>query len=130
MMPFGILLLGLIVGLIAFTTQIILYFVMIFILSLVLPFINVAIGGWLPQLVKPTMMGRVEGCIDPLMMISQTITLGIISLAFPVYLSINALYWVVGGCLFIVGIYYLIMLPRQAKKHIETAEANSSVGTL
>lgn len=114
MMSVGILLSGLITGLSALTSHLTVFFIMIFLLSLTLPFINVAIGGWLPRIVNPKMMGRVQGWIDPLMMFSQTITLAAISIAFPVLLSINALFWVVGGCLIAVALYYFIILPKQA----------------
>lgn len=123
MMSIGILLAGLFTVLASFTTHLLVFFTMIFLLSLTLPFINVAIGGWLPRIVNPKMMGRVQGWIDPLMMVSQTITLGIISVTFPALLTINTIYWIVGGCLIVVSIYYAIILPKQAIK-FEQQEGN------
>jgi MFS transporter, DHA3 family, macrolide efflux protein len=123
MMSIGILLFGLITGLAALTTHIMIFFVMIFLLSLTLPFINVAIGGWIPRIVDPKMMGRVQGCVDPLMMVSQTLTLGVISITFPALLTINAIFWIVGGCLIGVAIYYFMILPKQASKYDANMEA-------
>jgi MFS transporter, DHA3 family, macrolide efflux protein len=85
---------------------------LIFMASLGLPFVNIAIGGWMPSIVDPKMMGRVQGWINPLMMFSQSITLGVIAIAFPKILTVEMLYWMVGGCLMLVGLYYLLTLPK------------------
>jgi len=49
-------------------------------LLLALPLIHIAIGGWMPSIIAPEMMGRVQGWINPLMMLAQSITLGVISI--------------------------------------------------
>ncbi|WEG14410.1 MFS transporter [Pullulanibacillus sp. KACC 23026] len=124
MISVGVLFSGVFTFLASLMTNLILFFTMIFLLSLVLPFINVAIGGWLPSIVSQTMMGRVQGCVDPLMMFSQTLTLGGIAIMFPAVLSINELFWVVGGCLVAVGLYYIIILPKQARKYDDSQQAD------
>lgn len=88
--------------------------------GLSLPFVNIGIGGWLPRIVDPKMMGRVQGWITPLMMLSQSITLGIIALMFQKVLSIEGLYVLVGGCLLFVSFFYMFTLP----KHVEEAEVS------
>ncbi|MFP3481055.1 hypothetical protein SB780_40050, partial [Burkholderia sp. SIMBA_057] len=55
--------------------------------ALAIPMINVAIGGWIPKIIDPKMMGRVQGCINPLMMFSQSLTLLFIASLYPVVLT-------------------------------------------
>ncbi len=61
-----------------------------------LPSINVAIGGWIPNIVNPKMMGRVQGWIHPLMMLSQSLTLLFIAWLYPAWIALESLYWLVG----------------------------------
>jgi MFS transporter, DHA3 family, macrolide efflux protein len=116
MIIFGLFVSGGFIVLASFTVNIFIYMSLIFMASLGMPFINIAIGGWMPSIVDPKMMGRVQGWINPLMMFSQSITLGVIAVAFPKILSVEMLYWMVGGCLMLVGIYYLISLPKFSSK--------------
>ncbi|WP_139487929.1 MFS transporter [Brevibacillus dissolubilis] len=89
-----------------------LYFICSGLIAMSLPVINVAIGGWVPKIVEPTMMGRVQGWISPLMMLSQSGALLFIATFYPALLTIETLYWMVGGCLITVGVFYLLTLPR------------------
>ncbi|WP_414835490.1 MFS transporter [Bacillus sp. Ba 3] len=89
-----------------------LYIICTGIVALALPIINVAIGGWIPKIVNPKMMGRVQGCINPLMMLSQSLTLLFIAGFYPGILAVETLFWIVGGCLIFVGIFYMISIPR------------------
>jgi MFS transporter, DHA3 family, macrolide efflux protein len=57
-----------------------------------LPLVNIAIGGWMPSIVDPKMMGSVQGWVSPLMMLSQSITLGFIAVSFPGFLRVEMLY--------------------------------------
>jgi MFS transporter, DHA3 family, macrolide efflux protein len=85
--------------------------------ALSLPMINVAIGGWMPSIVDPKMMGRVQGWVNPLMMMAQSVTLLLIAGFYPKYITVESLFWLVGSCLFLVGIFYSIILPRFIKKN-------------
>ncbi|WP_409291711.1 MFS transporter [Peribacillus sp. SCS-37] len=80
-----------------------------------LPFCNIALGGWMPRIVDPKMMGRVQGWITPLMMLSQSLMLGFISFAFPRFISIEGLYWITGGSLMLVSLIYAYLLPKYAE---------------
>ncbi|MEI5906397.1 MFS transporter [Bacillus spongiae] len=93
-------------------TTVWLFFSIMFVLALGIPFINVAIGGWLPAIIDPKMMGRVQGWISPLMMLAHSVTLGFIAIMYPTYMSIEMLYWIVGAMLLFVGMFYFIVLPR------------------
>lgn len=99
------------------------FLTIIFFAALGLPLVNIAIGGWMPSIIDPKMMGRVQGWINPLMMLSQSITLGVIALTFPTVVTVEMLYWLVGGCLIIVGIFYTIILPKYVKEESEAQPA-------
>lgn len=92
------------------------FLMIIFIAALGLPLVNIAIGGWMPSIIDPKMMGRVQGWINPLMMLSQSITLGVIAMTFPSIVTVEMLYWLVGGCLIIVATFYTIILPKYVKE--------------
>ncbi len=99
------------------------FLMIIFIAALGLPLVNIAIGGWMPSIIDPKMMGRVQGWINPLMMLSQSITLGVIAVTFPSVVTVEMLYWLVGGCLIIVGIFYTIILPKYVKEEEDNQPA-------
>ncbi|MBN8192607.1 MFS transporter [Bacillus sp. NTK074B] len=100
-----------------------LFLMIIFVAALGLPLVNIAIGGWMPSIIDPKMMGRVQGWINPLMMLSQSITLGVIAMTFPSIITVEMLYWLVGGCLIIVAVFYTIILP----KYVKEEETHSAV---
>jgi MFS transporter, DHA3 family, macrolide efflux protein len=112
MIIFGLFVSGAFIVLASFSSNIYFFMSLIFMAALGLPFINIAIGGWMPSIVDPKMMGRVQGWINPLMMFSQSLTLGIVAITFPKVVTVEMLYWLVGGCLMLVGAYYLISLPK------------------
>jgi DHA3 family macrolide efflux protein-like MFS transporter len=114
MIAAGVLVAGMGICTLGFVNHLYVFMIINFAIALVLPFINIGIGGWLPCIVDPQMMGRVQGLINPLMMLSQSLTLGFIAVSFPSFISIEVLFLLVGVCTVIVGIYYTIVLPRYA----------------
>ncbi|KKB72168.1 MULTISPECIES: MFS transporter [Bacillus] len=86
-------------------------------IALSLPSINVAIGGWIPSIVNPKMMGRVQGWINPIMMLSQSLTLLFIAWLYPAFIALESLYWLVGGSLIAVALFYMIILPKFMQIH-------------
>ncbi len=112
----GLIITGSFVILSSLVTSLVLFFVLVFISALGLPLVNIGIGGWMPSIVDPKMMGRVQGWISPLMMLSQSLTLGFIAYSFPALLKVEMLYWIVGGCLMLVGVFYAIALPKYSRK--------------
>ncbi|WP_248563546.1 MFS transporter [Niallia sp. NCCP-28] len=116
LIAFGLLFVGIFIALAGFASTVSVYFLLIFIVALFLPIANIGIGGWLPKIIDPKMMGRVQGCVSPLIMLSQSITLGIISVAFPVYIAIEGLFLIVGGVLMAISLFYFWMLPKYAKE--------------
>ncbi|MBY6036580.1 MFS transporter [Fictibacillus nanhaiensis] len=115
----GLFISGAAIGLCAIAQHIWTFFVFTGILGLSIPLINIGIGGWLPKIVDPKMMGRVQGWITPINMLSHTITLGLIAAFFPKFVTVEALFWVVSVSLIIVGVFYLLTLPRYEDEESE-----------
>ncbi|MGV3487061.1 MAG: MFS transporter [Tuberibacillus sp.] len=113
----GLFLGGILIGAIAFINSVWVYLLLTFCVALSLPAANIAIGGWLPKIVDPKMMGRVEGTISPLMMVSQTVALGLIAWAFPKFFSISGIFLAVSIMIVGVSVFFAIVLPKLAKEH-------------
>jgi MFS transporter, DHA3 family, macrolide efflux protein len=122
----GLFVSGLALGFSGIASNVWIFFVLTAITGLSIPLINIGLGGWLPKIVDPKMMGRVQGWITPVNMLSHTITLGLIAAFFPKFLTVEALFWVVGGALFIVGLFYMFTLP---KYDVEETEEKSELAT-
>ncbi|WP_370225169.1 MFS transporter, partial [Cytobacillus sp.] len=121
----GLLLSGSFIIAASFAENTFIFLSLLFAAAVGLPLVNIAIGGWMPSIVDPKMMGRVQGWISPLMMLSQSLTLGFIAVSFPGLLKVEMLYWMVGGCLALVGVFYSLVLPRLTKKSEKSSEAHS-----
>jgi MFS transporter, DHA3 family, macrolide efflux protein len=91
------------------------YFSCVLLLGIILAPLNVALSGWMTELVDPKFMGRVSGWIDPLMMLSYSISLGIIAFLFPAFVKVDTLYYAIGILMLLVGCYYLLVLPAQVR---------------
>lgn len=116
---------GIAIGLCAVAANIWVFFIFTALMGLSIPLVNIGLGGWLPKIVDPKMMGRVQGAITPINMLSHTVTLALIAAFFPKFLSVEALFWVVGGALFIVGLFYMFTLPKyDVEETEETTDLN------
>jgi hypothetical protein len=69
------------------------------------------------------MMGRVQGWISPINMLTHTITLGLIAAFFPKFITVEALFYTVGGALVIVGLFYQFTLPKYEAEETENENA-------
>ncbi|WP_048601236.1 MFS transporter [Rubeoparvulum massiliense] len=105
-----------------FSTTHLFFFSGTVLLALCLAFCNVGLGGWLPRVVDKNMMGRVQGWIDPLIMLAHTATLGVILLIYPLWVPTVALFYIISGALLLSGIFYLIKLPHLVKYSEKTPE--------
>jgi MFS family permease len=83
-----------------------------FLTALTIPIVNIAIYGWLPQLVDHRFMGRVQALLDPIGNLSQSLLFGLLALTFPKYVNVEIPFLVFGGCLIVVALFYLIVFPR------------------
>ncbi|WP_167555330.1 MFS transporter [Gottfriedia acidiceleris] len=128
MIIIGLIVSGICVVVGGFSNSAIAYIIWQFIIGLALPVINIGIGGWFPKIVEKRMMGRVQGWISPIILFSQSITLGLIAAFYPSILKIEWLHAIVGASLSIVGIYYLFVLPKFLRAEaIKTVEIENSV---
>ncbi|GGI16734.1 MFS transporter [Gottfriedia solisilvae] len=125
MIIIGLIISGLCVIAGGFSTSPLAYILWQFIIGLILPIVNIGIGGWFPKIVEKRMMGRVQGWIQPIILLSQSITLGLIALFYPAILKIEWLHAIVGLSLSIVGVYYFVVLP----KYMKTDMSNAAVET-
>jgi MFS transporter, DHA3 family, macrolide efflux protein len=112
MIIIGLIISGLCVVVAGFSTSAAAYIIWQWIVGFTLPIVNIGIGGWFPKIVEKRMMGRVQGWIQPIILFSQSITLGLIAVFYPSILKIEWLHAIVGASLSIVGVYYLIILPK------------------
>ncbi|MDW7617331.1 MFS transporter [Peribacillus simplex] len=108
----GLTVTGFFIGISGLTNNMYYFLTLNFIAALFLPLINIGISGWLPSIIDSKMMGRVQGCITPLIMLFQSLTLGIIAVLFPKHLTIEWLFILVGGLLVLVSLIYYVLLPR------------------
>lgn len=115
----GVFLSGIFTFILGALTNVWIYFSLIFLMGLILAPVNVAIAGWMNELVNPKFMGRVSGWIDPLLMTAQSIALGVIAIVFPTFVSVDSVYFAIGFLLIGVGTYYLMTLPRLVKERAE-----------
>ncbi|MET1249614.1 MFS transporter [Sporolactobacillus sp. STCC-11] len=111
MIIIGLLTSGLFMICAGYVSTVYLFFVMIFLSTLMIPLVNVAIGGWMPHIVDPKMMGRVESWSTPILMLSQSLTLGFITFSYPKVLSIESLFLIVGAMTVLSAFYYLFFVP-------------------
>ncbi|WML57675.1 MFS transporter [Neobacillus sp. PS2-9] len=102
-----------------------LYLSIVFVMGVIIAPVNVALSGWMTELVAPKFMGRVSGWVDPLMMLAHSISLGIIAVVFPAFVKVDTIYWAVGILLMVVGCYYLLVLPKLVTKEVKVADIQS-----
>ncbi|NHM31155.1 hypothetical protein [Neobacillus terrae] len=88
------------------------FYAVILVMGIILAPVNVAISGWMNELVEPKFLGRVSGWLDPLMMTAHSAALAIIAAIFPAFIKVDSIYNAIGILMLIVGTYYLIILPR------------------
>ncbi|KAA0546245.1 MFS transporter [Bacillus sp. BGMRC 2118] len=110
-----------------FSNEIWVYLFFVFLTGLMIAPINVALAGWIPSLVDPSFMGRVNGWVDPLMMLAQSISLGLIALLFPKFIvSVDYIYYGIAVLMLVVGVYYSFTLPRYNRAE-ETDQIDGNV---
>ena len=104
---------GVFIILLGFTDQLPIYYAAAFIAGTCIGPISTALGGWIPKIVHPRLMGRVSGWTDPLMMLAQSSALGLIALLFPGIIgNVDYIYYGLAGVILLAALYYFIALPR------------------
>jgi MFS family permease len=113
LMVFPIFITSLLIFFLGLTDNVSIFLIIVFVIGTCLGPINIAIGGWMPKIVHPKLMGRVSGWIDPLMMLAQSITLGLIAFLFPkIIVTIDYLYYGMAIIILLVSLFYAFTLPR------------------
>jgi len=111
-----------------YTGHIGVYLASTFLLGFAMAPVNVALGGWLPQIIMPSLMGRVNAWMDPIMMLAHSVSLGLIAVLYPRWVSLEAVYLGVGGGILAVAIYYALQLPKLWSRHqLEAGEKANTV---
>ncbi|SFA86817.1 MULTISPECIES: MFS transporter [unclassified Bacillus (in: firmicutes)] len=103
------------------------YFAIILFMGIVIAPVNVALSGWMTELVDPKFMGRVSGWVDPLMMFAQSLALGLIAVLFPAFFTVDAMYYGIGALMVGVGAYYLLVLPQFVNQQASISPVNAPV---
>jgi MFS transporter, DHA3 family, macrolide efflux protein len=116
----GIFLTGILTLVLGMLDNIWIYLSIVLLMGVILAPVNVALNGWMTELVDPKLMGRVSGWVDPLMMLAHSISLGIIAVVFPAFVKVDTIYVAIGILMLIVGSYYLLVLPRLVKRQVNT----------
>ncbi|WP_256972534.1 hypothetical protein [Saccharibacillus sp. O23] len=80
----------------------------------------------MPELVAPKNMGRVNALIEPIMMSGHSLALGVVALAFPVWISVTWLHYGLAICTVIIGVTYLLALPPLARRTREGAQPDEA----
>ncbi len=119
----GILLTGVLTIVLGAMENVWLYLAVVFVTGVILAPVNVALSGWMNELVDPKVMGRVSGWVDPLMMLAHSISLGIVAVVFPAFVKVDTIYFAIGLLLLLVGTYYLLVLPRLVKNRVKVSAA-------
>lgn len=97
------------------------YFVLVLLAGITIAPINIVLGSWLPELVPTQNMGRVNALIEPIMMLGHSLALGIMSLTFPVWVTVTGLHYGLAICTIAVSFFYSLSLPRLTRKSLVAA---------
>ncbi|MDO7907694.1 MFS transporter [Paenibacillus sp. JX-17] len=127
----GILLTALLTMSLAVAEKAWIYLVIIGIAGCVLAPLNIAIGGWMPELVEPDKMGRVSAWIDPVMMLAQSAALGLIAILYPYVVSLEMAYLLLGAVMLLAYMWFQWQMPRLvnrplAERPLQDAESAPS----
>ncbi|MCY8809660.1 MFS transporter [Bacillus atrophaeus] len=129
LMSVPILIAGFLIFLLGYTNVLWVYYATAFVLGMCIGPVNIAIGGWMPKIVHPKLMGRVSGWQDPFMMFAQSMTLGLVALLFPKIVSnIDYLYYGMGAVILLIFIFYFIALPKFSAQAAEI-DVQEKLGT-
>lgn len=101
------------------------FFIFLFLCTFFVPFISMGIGGLLPAIVDPKLMGRVRGCIQPFQTLTSVLTFGAVSLLFPHYISIESIFWFVGILMVLTGLLYSLISQHFQQTEVIVSEKAS-----
>lgn len=113
---------GLLIGGLGLASRTEVYYVLVLIAGIVIAPNNIILGSWMPELVPPQNMGRVNAMIEPVMMLGHSLALGVVALAFPAWISVSGLHYLLALCTATVAFLYLVTLrPLVRRLALQTA---------
>ncbi len=110
---FSVSLLLLVLGL---TDRVQIYLAVVLLAGIVLAPVNISLGSWMPELVSPQNIGRVNALIEPVMMLGHSTALGIVAIAFPALIAVSGLHYMLAICITILSFFYFFSLPPLVRK--------------
>ncbi|MDM5319704.1 MFS transporter [Bacillus pumilus] len=117
LMSLPILVAGILIFVLGSTHTLWLFYVTSFVIGTCIGPVNIVIGGWLPRIVHPRLMGRVSGWVDPLTMFAQSMTLGLIAVLFPKFITnVSYIYYGMGVIILLVFLFYFFTLPKISRE--------------
>lgn len=118
LMIFGFLIASVFISSEFFVEDVPIFLVFYFLTAFSIPIVGVPFYGWLPQIVDSRFMGRVQALLDPIGNLAQTLLFVILAFTFPKEVSVEMPFLWFGGCLLVVGILYMIVLPKAQEETI------------
>lgn len=106
------LMMGVLVTLLGFISLPWLFFLTVFVLGGVIVILNIVIGGWIPQLVSPSFMGRVYSLFDPSSLATKSLGLVLIGTFYPRLAALESVYAGTGVFL-LIGAFAIWGLLRE-----------------
>lgn len=122
----GLFLASVLIGGLGLANRIEVYFVLVLVAGIAIAPINIALGSWMPELVPPQNMGRVNSMIEPVMMLGHSLALGGIALAFPAWITVTWLHFILAICTVSVSFFYLTSLPSLIRRRTATVTAEQA----
>lgn len=113
---------GMLTIVLGMTSEMWVYLPLVLLLGTLIAPVNVVIGGWIPELVDPGSIGRVNAWNEPLLMLGQSLSLAVVAIVFPNRISVDTLYAFVGIIILVVSAFYGATLPTLNRKHSQPQE--------
>ncbi len=112
----GLFTVGVLLIVLGSTAAVPVYLTVVLSAGIVLAPVNISLGSWMPELVSPQNIGRVNALIEPMMMLGHSAALGFVALAFPAWIAISGLHYMLAICIVILGAWYCFSLPPLVRK--------------
>lgn len=112
----GLFAVGMLLVVLGSTDTVPVYLAVVLSAGIVLAPVNISLGSWMPELVSPQNIGRVNALIEPIMMLGHSAALGLVAVAFPAWIAVSGLHYMLAVCITILGFWYCFSLPPLVRK--------------
>lgn len=124
----GLLISGVMVGALGTIQNVWTYLILVFLAGTVFAPLNIAVGGWVQELIDKTFMGRVTAWVDPLMMLAHSTALGGVAFFYPKVVGLEYLYYSAGIALLLISLMYALTLPLLVREKEQSEAALAATG--